>query len=31
MRSRSTRYLFPSRVQTQPRLSTRQYARIVHS
>jgi site-specific recombinase XerD len=29
--SRSTRYLFPSRVRTQPHLSTRQYARIVHS
>ncbi len=31
IRSRSTRYLFPSRVRTQPHLSTRQYARIVHS
>ena len=31
MRSRNTRYLFPSRVRTQPHLSTRQYARIVHS
>ena len=29
-RSRNTRYLFPSRVRTQPHLSTRQY-RIVHS
>src|SRR5215467_64584 len=31
IRSRSTRYLFPSRVRAQPPLSTRQYARIVHS
>ena len=31
IRSRNTRYLFPSRVRTQPHLSTRQYARIVHS
>jgi len=31
IRSRSTRYLFPSRVRKQPHLSTRQYARIVHS
>jgi integrase len=31
IRSRSTRYLFPSRVRTQQHLSTRQYARIVHS
>src|SRR5262244_1510571 len=31
IRSRSTGYLFPSRVRTQPHLSTRQYARIVHS
>ena len=31
IRSRSTRYLFPSRVRMQPHLSTRQYARIVHS
>jgi integrase len=31
IRSRSARYLFPSRVRTQPHLSTRQYARIVHS
>src|SRR5215467_6500681 len=30
-RSQSTPYLFPSRVRTQPYLSTRQYARIVHS
>jgi integrase len=32
IRNRSgTRYLFPSRVRAQPHLSTRQYARIVHS
>ena len=31
IRCRSTRYLFPSRVRAQPHLSTRQYARIVHS
>src|SRR5690349_12818179 len=31
IQSRNTRYLFPSRVRTQPHLSTRQYARIVHS
>src|SRR4029077_5319095 len=31
IRSRSPRYLFPSRFRTQPHLSTRQYARIVHS
>ena len=31
IRSRSTRYLFPSRVRARPHLSTRQYARIVHS
>ena len=31
IRNRNTRYLFPSRVRTQPHLSTRQYARIVHS
>ena len=31
VRSRNNRYLFPSRVRTQPHLSTRQYARIVHS
>jgi integrase len=31
IRSRSTRHLFPSRVRAQPHLSTRQYARIVHS
>src|ERR1700738_1802940 len=30
IRSRSTRYLFPSRVRTQPHLSTRQKARIGH-
>jgi integrase len=28
--TRCGRYLFPSRFQTQPHLSTRQYARIVH-
>ena len=28
--ARNGRYLFPSRFRTQPRLSTRQYARIVH-
>ena len=28
---RSGRYLFPSRFRTQPHLSTRQYARIVHA
>src|SRR6516225_2170328 len=31
IRSRNTRYLFPSRVRARPHLSTRQYARIVHS
>src|SRR5207302_4295973 len=31
IRNRNTGYLFPSRVRTQPHLSTRQYARIVHS
>src|SRR5499433_1368235 len=31
IRSRSTQSLFPSRARTQPHLSTRQYARIVHS
>jgi integrase len=31
IRNRNARYLFPSRVRTQPHLSTRQYARIVHS
>src|SRR5215469_13490787 len=31
IRNRNTRYLFPSRVRMQPHLSTRQYARIVHS
>ena len=31
IRSRSARCLFPSRVRMQPHLSTRQYARIVHS
>ena len=31
IRNRNTRYLFPSRVRAQPHLSTRQYARIVHS
>ena len=31
IRSRSTRYLFRSRVRARPHLSTRQYARIVHS
>jgi integrase len=29
--SSNGRYLFPSRVRVQPHLSTRQYARIVHS
>ena len=28
---RNGRYLFPSRLRAQPRLSTRQYARIVHA
>jgi integrase len=28
--TRSGRYLFPSRFQARPHLSTRQYARIVH-
>ena len=31
IRRSSRRYLLPSRVRTQPHLSTRQYARIVHS
>ena len=30
-RNRNIWYLFPSRVRTPPHLSTRQYARIVHS
>jgi len=29
--ARNGRYIFPSRVRTQPHLSTRQYARIVHA
>ena len=29
--ARSSHYLFPSRFRTQPHLSTRQYARIVHA